>query len=198
MQQFGEFTRHTPATTEIIARSRNGRTIFLKDEKGNDTKTPVAYDGRSIAFLRDKDGNDWYDVRHKFNQYDTLKVGYAQDGRVQHFTTNIDRFFPVGLSVVELEATEENMKVSLGADWFYLDGKLQQIINHAERAETERSRLMREATSRIDWLTAAAEDGDINDEEKAELAGLRAYRTELRRLDITAAPGITFPTLPTK
>lgn len=63
-------------------------------------------------------------------------------------------------------------------------------------AEEERKRLMSSAGTRIDWLTAAQEDGDISEGETAELEALRAYRTELRRLDITTAPKIKWPELP--
>lgn len=57
----------------------------------------------------------------------------------------------------------------------------------------KRDRRMAEATARIDWLDAAQKDGDITGEEEAELAALRAYRTALRRLDLTTAPDVKWP-----
>lgn len=63
-------------------------------------------------------------------------------------------------------------------------------------AEAERKRLMEIAGARIDWLSAAQEDGDISAEENAELVALRAYRTTLRRLDLTAAPKVKWPEVP--
>lgn len=174
MQKFGKFTRYVPDTTD----------------------RPTAIDGQSVMFLRDDKGNDWYDVVKLFDESTTLKVGYDEEGRVRTFTTNIHAFFPVNLSVVELEATPDNMRVTLGDDWFYKDGALQQIRDYPAIAESDRSRRMEAATARISWLEYAKADGDIKDEEEAELTDLRAYRTKLRRLDLTNAPDVNWPPVP--
>ncbi|HIH4389432.1 TPA: tail fiber assembly protein [Citrobacter freundii] len=163
MQRFGRFTPYTPDTTD----------------------RPKIIDGQNVMFLRDENGNDWYDVVDLFDESTTLKIGYDDDGCVRTFTTNIHAFFPVNLSVVELPATKANLRVTLGDDWFYKDGKLQQIRDYLANAEAERNSRMNEATARINWLEAAQEDGDITDEEDAELTALRAYRTALRRLDFS-------------
>lgn len=174
MQSFGKFTPYTPDTTD----------------------RPKIIDGQNVLFLQDDKGNDWYDVIELFDESKTLKIGYDDDGRVRTFTTNIHAFFPVNLSVVELPATKANLRVTLGDDWFYKDGKLQQIRNHLAVAEAERDNRMAEVTARINWLEDAQKDGDISAEEAAELAELRAYRTALRRLDLSAAPKISWPDAP--
>ncbi|MCL5517899.1 tail fiber assembly protein [Citrobacter cronae] len=163
MQSFGKFTPYTPGTTD----------------------RPKIIDGQNVLFLQDENGNDWYDVVKLFDESKTLKIGYDDDGRVKTFTTNIHAFFPANLSVVELSATKANLRVTLGDDWFYKDGKLQQIRDYQAIAVAERDNRMAEATKRINWLEAAREDGDITDEEEAELTALRAYRTALRRLDFS-------------
>ncbi|HED3638200.1 TPA: tail fiber assembly protein, partial [Citrobacter freundii] len=61
----------------------------------------------------------------------------------------------------------------------------QQIRDYLANSEAERNSRMNEATARINWLSAAQEDGDITDKEEAELTALRAYRTALRRLDFS-------------
>ncbi|EPG3144803.1 tail fiber assembly protein [Citrobacter freundii] len=147
-------------------------------------------------FLQDDKGNDWYDVIELFDESKTLKIGYDDDGRVRTFTTNIHALFPVNLSVVELPATKANLRVTLGDDWFYKDGKLQQIRNYLADAEAERGNRMAEVTTRIDWLEDAQKDGDISSDEETELATLRAYRTALRRLDLSSAPDIDWPEVP--
>lgn len=81
--------------------------------------------------------------------------------------------------------TKANLRVTLGDDWFYKDGKLQQIRDYLAQAEAERDLRMVEITARIDWLEAAQKDGDISAEEETELAALRASRTKLRRLDFS-------------
>ncbi|MBE0099477.1 tail fiber assembly protein [Citrobacter freundii] len=171
MQRFGRFTPYTPDTTD----------------------RPKIIDGQNVLFLQDDKGNDWYDVIKLFNESETLKIGYDDDGRVRTFTTNIHAFFPVNMSVVELPATKANLRVTLGDDWFYKDDKLQQIRNYLADAEAERDRRMAKATARIDWLEAAQKDGDISADEETELAALRTYRTALRRLDLTTAPDVKWP-----
>lgn len=174
MQSFGKFTPYTPDTTD----------------------RPKIIDGQNVLFLRDEKGNDWYDVVELFDESKTLKIGYDDDGRVRTFSTNIHAFFPVNMSVAELPATKANLRVTLGDDWFYQDGKLQQIRNHLADAEAERDSRMSEVTTRIDWLEDAQKDGDISSNEETELATLRAYRTALRRLDLSTAPDINWPEVP--
>lgn len=174
MQRFGKFTPYIPDTTD----------------------RPKIIDGQNVLFLKDDKGNDWYDVIKLFDESKTLKVGFDDDGRVRTFTTNIHAFFPANLSVVELSATKANLRVTLGDDWFYKDGKLQQIRDHLANAEAERNSRMADVTTRIDWLEDAQKDGDISVAEEKELATLRAYRTELRRLDLTGAPDIDWPEVP--
>ncbi|NBD83528.1 tail fiber assembly protein [Citrobacter werkmanii] len=174
MQRFGKFTPYIPDTTD----------------------RPKIIDGQNVLFLKDDKGNDWYDVIKLFDESKTLKVGFDDDGRVRTFTTNIHAFFPANLSVVELSATKANLRVTLGDDWFYKDGKLQQIRDHLANAEAERNNRMADVTARIDWLEDAQKDGDISADEEKELATLRAYRTELRRLDLTGAPDIDWPEVP--
>ncbi|HCL6562444.1 TPA: tail fiber assembly protein, partial [Citrobacter freundii] len=97
----------------------------------------------------------------------------------------IHAFIPANLCAVELPPTKENLRVTLGDDWFYKDGKLQQIRDYQAIAVAERDNRMAEATKRINWLEAAQEDGDITSEEETELTALRIYRSELRRLDLS-------------
>lgn len=180
MQSFGKFTSYTPDTTD----------------------RPQIIDGQSVMFLRDEKGNDWYDVVELFDESTTLKIGYDDEGRVRTFTTNIHAFFPVDLSVVELPATEANLRVTLGDDWFYRDGELQQIRDYQAIATAERDSRMTEAATRINWLEDAQKDGDISEQEEAELAALRSYRSELRRLsldnitDEEAFRAINWPEIP--
>ena len=174
MQRFGKFIPYTPDTTD----------------------RPRIIDGQNVMFLQDDKGNDWYDVIELFDESKTLKIGYDDDGRVRTFTTNIHALFPVNLSVVELPATKANLRVTLGDDWFYKDGKLQQIRNYLADAEAERGNRMAEVTTRIDWLEDAQKDGDISSYEETELATLRAYRTALRRLDLSTTPDINWPEVP--
>lgn len=108
MQSFGKFTPYIP----------------------DDPNKPKNIDGQSVMYLQDEKGNDWYEIRGLFDESTTLKIGYDDDGRVRTFTTDVNAFFPVNLSAVEVPATEENLRVTLGDDWFYKDGKLQHMNSH--------------------------------------------------------------------
>lgn len=170
MQSFGKFEKYTPEDKEPIP-------------------------GYDVLYLRDDQDNDWYDAQKLFSE-DTIKVAYDESGAVRSYSIEVHRLVPVGLSVIELPATKANLRVTLGEDWFYKDGKLQQIRDYVAIATAERDSRMRAATARIDWLAAAVEDGDASDSEEAELAALRAYRTALRRLDLTVAPDVKWPETP--
>ena len=163
IQKLGKFTRYTP------------------DDKNKIREI----DGEPVLYLRDEKGNDWYDVIPLFDEYSTLKVGYYDDGRVGTFSTNIYAFAPENMSVVELPATEENMQVALGSEWFFKNGKL--LRDYQLIAENERHKRIAEITERINWLAAAREDEDISAEEIAELEALRSYRSALRRLNLSHA-----------
>ena len=149
----------------------------------------------SAEFFISEDGRDWYESQASFSP-DTLKVAYDEAGIIRSISQDVSSIYPRDLSVVEFPATKANLRVTLGDYWFYKDGKLQQIRNHLAVAEAERDNRMAEVTARINWLEDAQKDGDISAEEAAELAELRAYRTALRRLDLSAAPKINWPDAP--
>ncbi|HKS32263.1 MAG TPA: tail fiber assembly protein [Enterobacteriaceae bacterium] len=151
--------------------------------------------GQKILYMRDALGNDWYEAVKSFSA-DTLKIAYNDEGRVFAVSADASRIIPLDMSVVELPATKANQLVAPGDDWFYKDGKLQQIRDYVAIAAAERDSRMTAATVRIDRLAAAQEDGDASASEEAELTALRAYRTALRRLDLTTAPDIEWPKAP--
>ncbi|URR14726.1 tail fiber assembly protein [Citrobacter portucalensis] len=152
----------------------------------DDKKLPTA------LYLRDENGNDWYSVIDGFTP-DTFKISYRDDGLIIGCELDATGIFPVNLSVVEIAPADVPAELIPDGSWFYKDGELQQIRDYLADAETERNNRMAEVTTRIDWLEAAQKDGDISAEEETELAALRAYRTTLRRLDLTTAPDVKWP-----
>lgn len=149
----------------------------------------------SAEFFISEDGRDWYESQASFSP-DTLKVAYDEAGIIRSISRDVSSIYPRDLSVVEFPATKANLRVTLGDYWFYKDGKLQQIRDYLADAETERNSRMSEATARINWLEDAQKDGDISADEEQELTELRAYRTALRRLDLSVAPKINWPDAP--
>jgi hypothetical protein len=105
-------------------------------------------------FLQDDKGNDWYDVIELFDESKTLKIGYDDDGR-KNVHDKYSCAFPGQSECCRASATKANLRVTLGDDWFYKDGKLQQIRDHLADAEAKRDSRMAEVTTRIDWLEDA-------------------------------------------
>lgn len=167
----------------------------LKTYTPDDEYSLLLMKEHNAEFFISDDGRDWYESQADFLP-GTLKIAYDEAGIVRSISKDVSSIYPRDLSVVELPATKTNLRVTLGDDWFYKDGKLQQIRNHLADAEAERDNRMAGVTTRIDWLEDAQKDGDISADEETELASLRAYRTALRRLDLTTAPDINWPEVP--
>ncbi|HBK3067015.1 TPA: tail fiber assembly protein [Citrobacter freundii] len=70
------------------------------------------------------------------------------------------------------------------------------VIDYVATAEAERTSRMSAVTLRINHLVEAQDDGDITDSELAELNALRECRTKLRRLDVSNAPDVEWPSYP--
>ncbi|MFS6813184.1 tail fiber assembly protein [Citrobacter meridianamericanus] len=156
----------------------------LKKYTPDDENSLFLIKEHNVEFYVSEDGKDWYKSQANFSP-DTLKLAYDESGIIRSISRDVSSIYPCDLSIVELPATKANLLVTLGDDWFYKDGKLQQIRDYKSIAVAERDNRMDEATKRINWLEAAQEDGDITDEEETELSALRAYRTALRRLDLS-------------
>lgn len=146
----------------------------------------------TALYLRDENGNDWYSVIDDF-LLDTFKVSYRDDGLIIGCELDATGIFPVNLSVAEIAPGDVSVDLIPDGSWFYKNGKLQQIRDYLADAETERNNRMAEVTTRIDWLEDAQKDSDISVIEETELAALRSYRTELRRLDLSFVPDVNWP-----
>ena len=168
----------------------------IKKYTPSDENSLLLIKEHNIEFYISEDGQDWYKSQANFLP-DTLKVAYDEDGLIRSISRDVSSIYPRDLSVVELPATKANLRVTLGDDWYYKDGKLQQIRDYQAIAVAERDRRMAEATGRIDWLTGAQEDGDISAEEQSELEALRTYRTRLRRMNFsTVVDKTTYDSIP--
>ncbi|MCA1920983.1 tail fiber assembly protein [Buttiauxella noackiae] len=144
----------------------------------------------NALFLQSNEGADWYRSQVYFNA-DTLKVAYRADGVIYDSDHDVSRLVPVGLSVSEVllenvPANYEQPTVQTVGKWRYVDGRIEAVPEfNVVLAERQRNLLMKSATARITALVEAQEDGDITPEEETELTALRAYRTALRRMDVT-------------
>lgn len=159
--------------------------------------TPVQQDMKdayNIQFCEDDEGVDWYHRRGMFAP-DTLKVIYDSQGYI--CMADIDACLlqnPVGLSVAEVDVQEVPANFSerfRDGIWKYENGKIIPCpVRQLAIAMRMREKEMTELSSRITMLVEAQDDGNISDDELAELAALRARRTKLRRLDLSSTPDI--------
>lgn len=150
-------------------------------------------------FLKSEDGADWYQAQIHFAA-DTRKIGYNKDGviRIQH--CDVHSLWPIDMSVTEvLEGDIPEGFPASGESvtgWIYQDGLIILApVDYIAIAETHRDNEMAEVSKRITALVEAQDDGDITDSEMKELAALRDYRSQLRRLEVSKAAesGFTWP-----
>lgn len=152
----------------------------------------VMQDEFSIQYISDEKGNDWYELAKLFDE-NTLKVQYDKTGLTVAADRDASKLFPLGCSVIELAESDVPADFTPGA-FTFIDGVLTQIpIDYVAIATRRRDNEMASVSVRITALTEAQDDGDITEEEGAELAALREHRTKLRRLDLSAAPDIDWP-----
>ncbi|MCP6259269.1 tail fiber assembly protein, partial [Klebsiella pneumoniae] len=72
-----------------------------------------------VVFLRDENGNDWYECQ-KFFHENTIKIVYDSDNIVVSISNDVSTLWPVGASVAEIEILPEG--VDINGNWMF-DGK---------------------------------------------------------------------------
>ncbi|WP_410690746.1 tail fiber assembly protein [Citrobacter freundii] len=157
--------------------------------------TPVQQemkDSFCFRFIHDENGVDWYILQKKFMP-DSLKLMYDQNGLIIYADKDVTKLFPLNCSVVEFADTDIPDDFQPGK-FTYSNGTIAPVqIDYVALATAKRDRRMAVVTARINQLTEAQDDGDITNSELVELAALREFRTKLRRLDLTTAPDIDWP-----
>lgn len=146
----------------------------------------------SIQFIQDETGADWYALQRLFKS-DTLKIQYDKTGLITAADADVSKLFPVGCSVIEYDGGAMPEKFKPG-EFTFIDGNITPVeVDYLAIAAAERDRRMNAVSDRINRLVEAQEDDDITPTEAAELAALKAFRVSLRRIDLSAAPEITWP-----
>ncbi|EAZ3152275.1 hypothetical protein M8D79_003997 [Salmonella enterica] len=64
--------------------------------------TPETYIS-GVIYLRDDEGNDWYESQKLFRE-DTWKIVYGDDGIICSCAKDVSMLYPVDMSVTEVEA----------------------------------------------------------------------------------------------
>lgn len=152
-----------------------------------------------VIWLYSEDGKDWYEEQKNFSS-DSLKVAYDGKGVIVCISMDVSAINPTGLSVVELPNITDNLRADNSGQWMYQDGQvIKRVYTRDEivtQAESEKVRLLAEATTAIYQFQDAVDIGIATDEETALLTEWKTYRVQLMRIDTSTAPDIEWPVPP--
>ncbi|HGT9289369.1 MULTISPECIES: tail fiber assembly protein [unclassified Pseudocitrobacter] len=150
----------------------------------------------NIAYLRDEDGNDWYENQADFKS-GTLKIAYDALGIIRSLTYNVELLFPVGLSVAEINNVAVPDGISINGQWKYNGKKIIQMpVDYIAIADAEKTRRIQAVTEAIAPLQDAVDLDIATDQERASLLALKKARVLLNRVDTSDAPDIEWPEVP--
>lgn len=149
--------------------------------------------GMNIVFLKDENGNDWYQWLKALSK-ETLKVSfYPESKEIVHFSYDASAIFPVNQIVVEIspenvpkEFTAAGEKALGGA--FLFDGGeiIAAPIDFEAEAQLKKLELLNQANNVIATLQDAIDLDMATDEEAEGLTQWKKYRVLLSRVDATA------------
>ncbi|CAM6947703.1 MULTISPECIES: tail fiber assembly protein [Enterobacter] len=168
------------------------------------------FEGSAIApkFLRSEDGQDWYECQSKFSD-DKIKIMFDNAGIVRSVvdkpvpgrgnTLAVSMFFPINMSVAEIEGTLPD-GFSINGGWVFDGENVVKRIETKEEliaeAEHTKSRLMENANTQIAPLQDAFDLGIATEQEAKNLTSWKKYRVLLNRVDIINPPNIDWPERP--
>ncbi|WP_333892370.1 tail fiber assembly protein [Atlantibacter subterraneus] len=152
----------------------------------------------TAIYLQTDDGLDWYYHRNKFKP-DTMKIGYDSEGVICTFDRNVERLWPVGLSVTEVDMAAVPDELDINGEWVWNGGAIvPRPVSDSElerQAAARRDELLAMATAKIAPLQDAVDLGMATEAETTLLQAWKTYRVLLNRIDITAQD-ITWPEVP--
>ncbi|XGI81203.1 tail fiber assembly protein [Enterobacter hormaechei] len=146
-----------------------------------------------VLFLNDEAGMDWYEYQKKFKD-DTWKIAVDKTGRIDSYSKDCSSIFPLNLIVVEVNELPEYIDVK--EPWFVNLETLFVYRDEKSLAEITKKNRIDDVSLAMLPLIQAEEDNDLTEDESEKLKAYRQYRTELRRLDISNAPNIQWPSIP--
>lgn len=153
-----------------------------------------------VQFLTDETGRCWYDIikEIKAEHAGEYVVFIGDNNRVQGMSKEADSLFPIDGSIVvtaklPLALVNGNgaWKFDVWAGAFIPDNSVN-VSDMQSRKDNE----LYKATTEIDALKDAVEDGSATEAEVERLAALKTYRLALVRLDVTSEDGVEFPVKP--
>lgn len=155
---------------------------------------------RGVKFISDPKGNDWYQLVKKFSA-DTLKIIFDDNSIIRMASYDASTLWAEGQSVAEVDVIPDGFNADILRERWVFDGKkiTDRVYTSTERVEqatVTRENLQAEAALIIAPLQDAVDIDEATDEERANLTAWKKYRVALNRLDLSAAPDITWPEAP--
>lgn len=148
----------------------------------------------NASYIVDEDGNDWYEIQKELSDT-TWKVVIDTLGSVVAFSKDASSLYPIGCSVVDVKEVTSNLN-NKGL-WIYDFKSNCFTYDFSKDAEGEKDNRLSEIRPRIQYLSDKNDDGDITESETEELLMLRRYRADIRKIDVSKAPDIAWPSPPT-
>lgn len=145
--------------------------------------------GKSVLFLKDSEGRDWYESQKLFDDK-SLKFMFNSAGIVTSTSYDVSTLWPVGNSVAEIPASEVPENLDIDGNWMF-DGKsiLPRTYTAEEwqaKAEAQRRNLFNAANATMTVWEREKDAGILDDEDKASLIEWTKYTKALRKLDLSA------------
>lgn len=151
-----------------------------------------------VLYFEDEDGNDWYTLRDEKWAGKNAFIAVGQDGFINTWSEN-PSFLTLSEGVSVYEVSAKNLPADIGEQTYsYQEGKFIKFEPVAsELAEQKRNNLLSNATTAITPLQDAVDIDDATEAELLQLKAWKTYRVALNRLDLTTAPDIAWPEMPT-
>lgn len=151
-----------------------------------------------VLYFEDENGNDWYTLRDENWKGKNSFIAVGQDGFITTWAEN-PNFLTLSEGVSVYEVADTNLPADIGQGTYsYQNGQFIKFEPVAsEVAEQKRNDLLSNAATAITPLQDAVDIDDATEAELLQLKAWKTYRVALNRLDLTTAPDIAWPEMPT-
>lgn len=153
---------------------------------------PEKKEADNILYLKDSDGNDWYESQEKFSTT-RLKIAFTDDGIIRSADYDVSTLWPVNMSVAEVAKNSVPEGFNINGGWKY-NGR--SIVAAPVDYEAELNKLISEAESVIKILDRAVRLDIATNEEKNSLAEWEKYSVLLIRVKPEDLPEAGLPEKP--
>jgi len=145
--------------------------------------------GKSVLFLKDCEGRDWYESQKLFDDK-SLKFVFTRAGIVASTSYDVSTLWPVGNSVAEITASEVPEGLDIDGNWMF-DGKsivprTYTAVEWQARAEQQRQKLLSGASDTMAPWERELNAGILDDDDKVSMIEWTKYAKALRKLDLSS------------